>query len=514
MGFPLRSNIFRSGTREQQYFTHFPIQAAVLFAPGDRDFREAFRQVFLSLDRLTGDEVVFFSVLDPPADWLHEARNRPRWNEYQRAIGESGFSYDDRPLVHEIARLFGVSFSAMPALVVGTDLWSGEFVTAPTSPWLIERQLQTLTDIARRLGRPYIGHLSNALSDLASSAVNYHPPDPALRTRLDQTYSVLDTVTPNGTLDEYRYARSGDAAWMRAEHALNRMNQSRSSAGVRRNAADARISPDNDEPPDTPEAPLAEAMLEDIAGGLVPLATVAMRVAKNLTDANLFPGDRLESENVPFADLLEEESLARIEESLRLGHLYETQGVEGQGHPLLRLRHGRGDSPNVDFSPCAQGTWKAFEMEINLSVVQAARAARDVAMPALWRLWDAHLPAERSLVVTNVGRNIRRDINLQDRNDRNGGHTLLTLGDAFYVIKTLKSDPMERLNDVFSSCLGQPLPMDLLPAWRTISNIRNDGSHVKPLSRREYEKVLELVLAPSTLGPLLQIKAYLSGRGR
>src|SRR5690349_18783448 len=106
MGFPLRSNIFKHGTNEQNYFSQFPIQVAVLFSPKDQDFVEAFRNIFLELDRVTGHEVAFFAVLDPPQDWLAEAENRDWWREYRNRIGQIGFSMDDRVLVKEIARLF------------------------------------------------------------------------------------------------------------------------------------------------------------------------------------------------------------------------------------------------------------------------------------------------------------------------------------------------------------------------------------------------------------------------
>ena len=37
-----------------------------------------------------------------------------------------------------------------------------------------------------------------------------------------------------------------------------------------------------------------------------------------------------------------------------------------------------------DFTGGAQGVWKAFELEANLSVIQAARHARGIAMPDFW----------------------------------------------------------------------------------------------------------------------------------
>jgi hypothetical protein len=140
MGVPLRSNIFKRGTDEHQYFRRFPVQVVVLFSPGDRAFADAFRDLFTRLEGLTGDDVAFFAVLDPPDEWLRVAGDRQWWREYQARIGRVGFGYDDRVLVREIARLFGVRWHQLPALVVSTDLWTGEFLSCPTSACHVERQ--------------------------------------------------------------------------------------------------------------------------------------------------------------------------------------------------------------------------------------------------------------------------------------------------------------------------------------------------------------------------------------
>src|SRR2546423_10448927 len=142
MAFPLRSNIFRDGSYEQLYFSQFPIQVALLFSPTDKDFVDVFRSIFLDLDKLTGDNVAFFAVLDPPEDWIKEAINRTWWQEYTRHIGRMGFSIDDRVLFREIMRLFDIGWSQLPQIVVGTNLWMGEFVKIPTSPFHIQRQLE------------------------------------------------------------------------------------------------------------------------------------------------------------------------------------------------------------------------------------------------------------------------------------------------------------------------------------------------------------------------------------
>lgn len=66
------------------------VQVAVLFSPYDRSFADEFRQFFVQLDRLTGDKVAFFAVLDPPDDWLQIVGQRTWWRDYSRRIGRVG----------------------------------------------------------------------------------------------------------------------------------------------------------------------------------------------------------------------------------------------------------------------------------------------------------------------------------------------------------------------------------------------------------------------------------------
>ncbi|NMG11347.1 hypothetical protein [Brasilonema sp. UFV-L1] len=108
MGFPIRSNIFNAGSLSQKYFTRFPIQVTILFKPSDTVFTEYLKAEFAGLDRSTGDNLAFFAVLDPPEQWLHDHINSRWWQTYQETVGRSSFTVDDRVLMREISRLFGI----------------------------------------------------------------------------------------------------------------------------------------------------------------------------------------------------------------------------------------------------------------------------------------------------------------------------------------------------------------------------------------------------------------------
>jgi hypothetical protein len=497
MGFPLRSNIFKSGTSEQRYFASFPIQVAVLFSPTNREFADAFKEIFLELDRLTGDDVLFFAVLDPPQDWQNVAQYRPVWRTYQQQLGQVGFSFDDRVLVLEMARLFGISWSSLPAIVVGNNLWAGEFISSPTDQWHIQRQLQILTNLAREWGQPNIGHIDQALRESIGFETTYHPPNDALRYRLNRVYGVLDTAAHGFDLE--RYQRSIQLELREVESALNR---------VRRYGRD--FIPQQNEGILLQNNEAFDDIVEDARGKLVAPATVAMRVSERLRAAP----------DYSMMEHLEEESFVMVETALRVGTLLEHMKENTwEGTSTFRLpRPGKSryypDAQNVDFTPGAQGAWKAFELEVNFSFIQAARASRAVKMPEFFARYDANLPKVKSKVQTGTrrgGRPITKDINqLDEKNKPSARHRFLTLGEALFVTEAMRTSPIESFNDIVSQCLQGAVDSSIFDAWKRIYRMRNQASHIRALNYSDYSSVLSDALSPELLLPLMKIKKALS----
>lgn len=497
MGFPLRSNIFKLGTAEQRYFASFPIQVAVLFSPTNREFADAFKEIFLELDRLTGDDVIFFAVLDPPQDWQNVAQNRFAWKDYQQRLGQVGFSFDDRVLVLEMARLFGISWNSLPAIVVGNNLWAGEFVSSSTDQWHIQRQLRILTNLAKEWGQPNIGHIDQALRESIGFEITYHPPNDALRYRLNRVYGVLDTAAHGFDLERYR--RSIQVELREVEFALNRF---------RRYGND--LIPQENEGTILQTNEAFDDVVEDSRGKLVAPATVAMRVSERLRAAPDFP----------MLEHLEEESLVMVETALRVGtlleHMNENTGEGTSPFRLPRPRQNRNypEAQTVDFTPGAQGAWKAFELEVNFSFIQAARASRAVKMPEFFARYDASLPKAKSKVQTGTGRGgrpITKDINqLDEKNKRSARHRFLTLGEALFVTVAMRTSPTESFNEIVSQCLQCPVDSKVFDAWQRIYRLRNLASHTRPLTYTDYSSVLSDALSPDLLLPLMKIKKALS----
>ena len=495
MGFPIRTNIFNAGSAAQRYFARFPVQVAILFSPQDAVFTDHLKSRFAELDRSTGEGLAFFAVLDPPEDWLRDRGNRGWWVKYQRDLGASAFTADNRVLMREIGRLFGLAWHSFPCLVASPNLWRAEYVICPTSAQHLDVQLNELAKLPDRLGQPNVGHIASTLEAVTGVPVRYHPPSEAVRQRLGEFYDILHTFEPNRGLEEtdFRYflGRQLDAAEHNVE-ALRRSSRSRPGP--------------NDVESEGAEQEATDAVIEDAAGRFVAPASVAAQVIHDLRRTPDLP------------DMLDEEAAVMVETAVTVGSFLENLAETSLGGlgPLGRRKprggYGRQREPSLldlDFTPGAQGAWKAFELEVNLSVIQAARSARDVAMPTYFSLHDPALPYDRGIVQTGRRgpRPITVDINQLDWADRaSGRHRFVALGDALHVIRSMLGVPGERLDSVIQQALGSSLPAQLLDEWNVIVRIRNQGSHVHRLQRGEYEKVLRAALAPANLGPLLRIK--------
>ena len=164
----------------------------------------------------------------------------------------------------------------------------------------------------------------------------------------------------------------------------------------------------------------------------------------------------------------------------------------------------------IDYAPGAEGAWKTLELEINYSLVQAARASRNVVMPDYFALFDPSLPAEKGNV--NTGRRVV-SINKKDtQQPETGAHVFLTLGEAMHVIEALLHGQNESLDSLIRDIAGDSLSADFLERWREVAQIRNDGSHIHPLDQSECQLVMQFFADPDYLHVLKAVKEALRTR--
>jgi hypothetical protein len=480
-----------------RYFSSFPVQVAVLFSPTDTNFTTAFREIFLSLDRITGERLAFFAVLDPPKDWQDEARTRTWWQQQEERFGSLGFSFDQRPLVSEIARRFGIEWWEMPAIVVSPNLWAAEYVVAPTSASLLEAQLTRLTYLAQAWGRPDINHIIGLLEDELGTEVRHFSANFTQRDSLYQFYDVLDNYDPrqNRISHKGRFNQQVSQALSMIRGQSNPLQFSRSPYAEDRWSQTRQAKEDN---------LLFDQAATEAAGRLVPVASVAERVFSRLN----------KPENLELVTALDETSVAMIETSLTVGNFLEAvQRNDVPGVKALRFADRQRDANPVqtlDYSAGAVGIWKALELETNMSLIQAGRCVLGITMPDYFLQHVPDFPGD-AIVITGHYANgdpMRVDLNLLDRSHP-PRHALLTLGRGWHLVKEMLNDETRALHNLIVDLLGNPLPNIVLETWQAIRPIRNKASHVSAITEKDYKNVVNMGLNIKFLTPMMTLKTRL-----
>lgn len=474
MGFPIRTNIF-SEKIDNSWIKKFPVQMIVLFSPGDKEFLSAFNEIFLDLDQLTGRDIIFFAVLDPPEEWTMVAGNRKDWSSYweQEPVG---YSMDDRMLIEEIARKFKVKWSDLPVIIVSTDLWNAEHISFKTSPLLITDQMHALKKLVQKSKESFdldIGYIAEALSDRSGVQVSYNPPDIEMRNDFARFYNILD-------LANNRIRRYWEDIYFRHFYQSRQNNQRNTYEQFQYNES------------------YNDSLQRFYASQLVPF------VARLETHQNRSLHFQQDEEKIQALDV-DDESWTMISRALRIGRFIDDDQTQEQlnyrsGLPQRRILE--------DYSPAAQGLWKSFEKEVNLSIVQAFRSSRAISMPMYFAKFFPDFSGNK--FIKTEKRTV--DINQRDWEDpEKKRHRFIELGPAFHCTNVMMGNVNEDFDQVILRCLdGSIIPKSLLDDWEQIIGIRNPPSHTELLSREGFRRMVEMVIENDNLSILARIKHALS----
>lgn len=497
MGYAIRNNIFQDNDT-QRYFKRFPVQVAVLFSPSDDEFSDHFADLFLHLDQMTGNELVFFAVLSPPEDWLQVARHRSWWREYEQRFGRSPFTFDNTVLAYELAQLFNVNWGSLPALIVGTNLWTSEFLTVPTGSRFIEKQLNTLTNLVKERGQPNINQIAATLEDAFGLPSTYDPASQDKLQKLDRFYEALGSIDNRSKV-----------------HRIAEQELRAAIAGIKQIYLSREATPAEPQEIHPLLEPAANQAIAELIGNLVaPFSALSYAIEDRQTAPARLALVPAGIEN------LEEESKINIRTALLV------EKMMWEVH-LQKYRKSAYDDPyydkrrlKLDWTPTVQGLWKALELEANLSTIQAARKARGVKMPDLFALYDPGLNVNSGRVETANGR--KKDIN--QKSTGKPEHRFLTLGDAWHVTKAMNNSQdawhvteamnnsqKESFQDIIRRCLGDSFPSEVLDNWFKVIQPRNKGSHIEPMGRAEAEEINDYVLKSGLLDVLTRVKVHLKG---
>jgi hypothetical protein len=458
----VRSNIFKPGSDFQREFERYRIQVSIIHRPEDHEFNLVLHTLDLHLHNLTGRYVVFFPLLDPSDEWLEAVRGT-MFEDWWRFQGQFLSPFNDS-LTQQLAGFFGLDWQELPALVISPSLWEGQAIAVPTSANIIEAQFALLTEIAENFEKPEINMIAEKLAQ--SLGIPYKLLGYEVRA-LAAFYEILETLSREGDRYSERY-------WPLLKEVLDYI---RAELMMTRRAEDD--AKDQDE---------TASVHIDAA---VRLLAAAARVAQGVYQPVLG------NVQTQIADYLFLENNSKT--------LIETASLVSWFLDFLDNRRVNAYHVN-DFTPAAQGYWKALEYEINYSIIQAARAARNIQMPKYFTLYDPNFPQKASLVQTG---NRQHNINAVDHQSLSGQHKFLTLGNAWHVINAMNNNQAENLDQIILQCLQNPLPQHYLAVWQRIYEMRNPASHTDPLSKGDYNQLISDFINAQMFEPLVNIKSAL-----
>ena len=384
------------------------------------------------------------------------------WWGYQQQFG---MPFDDI-LTLQLAEFFGSNWDDLPALVISPSLWNGNFVTIKTSVDSLEEQFQILTELSYEKDKIEIHDIAQIIAERFDEELPIKSGDMRV---LASFYEFLETYNRI----ENRFDRS---YW---KMIVKEFDTIRSVLADNRNIEQNKAKDEVE----------IENSINKTRKALVAPASVASR-AYGFNSPDL---DRL----IPGFYRLEADSKRMIETAELVGQYLVF--MNRRNNPSLRLE---------DFTPGAQGYWKSLELEINLSLIQAARLARGIEMPQYFTLFKEGVPSQITSVTTP--RRVH-NLNARERQARpSGRHKFLMLGESYYVIQSMLNDSQETLINVIIQYIGEPLPTKLLETWASLIELRNKGSHINPLSEEDYQFIKNCFLESVVFEPLGKLKIGLS----
>lgn len=433
MGMPINSyevlRLLTDGTRERDDYgrlaevlaTEFSIIAVIVHDPNrHRDLDRALARDFALLDTLTGNGLLFFAVVEATDAWRAGARQRHYFTSVERVLRIGYARASPLPTTAtEIAALaaatsLGIGLDDLPCVVVFRP-GDNECVWFPTSHATIEQQLMRLAHAAGRCApmRHPVGRArppsDSSLEELVAHS-GLSPERLDVLHELSAAQALLEVVAASaGTSDARNFL---DGAISRARHRLAPSSGSSEIVSCR-----------------DPE----DALISQLQ---IALATALKRASQAGTE---WPWPSIAK------DQMEHEAWAALSTALRL-------------HALDDLE---------DWSPVTVCYGKAFEAEINASVVQDIRRRLGIDLPQFFK---QHQPHRSAAVFVNA---FKRDID--------------------FNVKRLKQwlppglGESEEAARQLGSCgfAVDGLWSELLEHWREIRRLRNAAAHGSQVVARE-----------------------------
>ena len=444
-------------TAAQNALKPFNLFAFIIHDPeAHPDFDSGLRSIFNWLDYTTGKELLFFSLVDPPKEWLDEGRDRGRDRSYYRELSsweketqelfnpENAIISPDKSITaYSLANGLGISYDKLPCIVITPNFRSEHFIWVRTCLNQIQKQLEVLGFIAREMDEipsdPDLletikadinlcegGGIRFLVSNLAQKLVN-----------------IMSCFVAGDRSDLMRNL----GAHERARNTIRELRRDLHNVKEEINNSGIEETEDNTEE----------------------LDRICLQIIFSLSQLNLARSSLPPPSTTPI-DIIDIN--LGIENALLEK---DTQTIlRTAGLALYPLLSNEQRGSNFDYTPGIICLAKAFEREVNLSVIHWIRQKCGVRLPQYFDRFDPRRSATYDTV------NFNRSYDSQTWSPP-------TLGQSLEACKTLGTDSDSLNIDIPPSLYGNW--RNFLNWWETITTERNKAAHETLVNKESLETV-------------------------
>ena len=401
------------------------------------EFDRSIRSDFNWLDYITGQELLFFALVDPPDAWLNEGRNRGMDRHYYKELQvferetqalfnpKNAITSPDKNITaFSLANGLGISYDNLPCLVITPDFRSEHFIWVKTSSIHIEEQLTKLGYIASRIENipPGTSSLEIIKKEIDSCKIS------GIRSLASSIAKRLANIM------SCFVARDNSAAHERAQNTINELRTNL--RHLKRN--------------------INERNTEKNEGDKEKLDNLCLQIILSLSQLNLVTSDRISQRDT-----------LNLNSFIEANHEF----LEPDSHIMLKTTNmvlspllDRTLGFEVDYTPGVICLAKVFEREVNLSVVHWIRERLGVRLPLYFNKYDPKKQAK----FDGVNFNHTRD---------NQTWSPPTMGRSLEAVQKKWSE--EKWRPTFSPL--QKKWLQFLNRWRKINEARNTAAHTMEL---------------------------------
>lgn len=151
MGYPLTSyRAFKElsdknskmHNRYKKLTERFTLFALIVHDPiKNLDFDRYINQNFERLDRITGDNFLFFTLVRPSDRWLERTSNR----NHHQYLSETQFSQDMQLDVYGFCKYLNIDYSELPVIILGNSLTFNGFFSVKTNHRIFGEQMEEIS---------------------------------------------------------------------------------------------------------------------------------------------------------------------------------------------------------------------------------------------------------------------------------------------------------------------------------------------------------------------------------